>query len=344
MEDKPIRWGVLGCANIALQAVIPAIQHSSNGAVMAIASRSPAKAERAAEQAGIPAAYGGYEALLNDPGVDAVYNPLPNSLHAEWSIKCMQAGKHVLCEKPLAMNRAEVDAIASASREHHKLAMEALMYRFHPQTHRVHEIVTSGLLGEPQLIGSAFTYRLANDDDIRLDAKLGGGVMLDVGSYCVSAARLIAGGEPYSVAASSRIGPNSDVDETFTGLLSFPRGIHAHFGCSLRSPLDQWIQVTGTEGSLRVTMPFVPGTEDCRLVLTIGGQRGAQGEEVTIIEGVDQYQRMVEHFGECIQDGSEPAISLAESRANIGVVTTLMTSAQSGEALAVNAPADATGA
>ena len=334
MGDK-IKWGILSTANIGLRVVVPAIQNSKNGEVVAIASRTLEKSQQAAQETGVPKAYGNYLELLEDPEIEAIYNPLPNSLHAPWTIKAIQHDKHILCEKPLAVTPEEIDAIQAASETNGVLAMEAVMYHFHPQTQRVLEIVSQGLIGVPQLVASAFSYNLPDPNDIRLVANLGGGVMFDVGSYCVSVARTVLGKEPVQVFGQARIGPESDTDEIFAGILTFDEGEQSTFGCSLHGPRDQWYKITGTEACLTVPVPFAPGSDDRKLILRTGWQRGKESEEEIIVPGVNQYQLMVEHFVECIISGEKPYISLPESRSNLVVVDALLRSAREGNPIAL---------
>lgn len=334
MGEK-IKWGILSTANIGLRAVAPAIQNSKNGEVVAIASRTLDKCQQAAQEIGAPKAYGNYLELLEDPEIEAIYNPLPNSFHAPWTIKAIEHDKHVLCEKPLAVTPAEIDAIQAAAETNGVLAMEAVMYHFHPQTQRVLEIVRQGQIGVPQLVASAFSYNLPDPSDIRLVANLGGGVMFDVGSYCVSVARTVLGKEPVQVFGQARIGPESDTDEIFAGILTFDEGEQSTFGCNLRGPRDQWYKITGTEACLTVPAPFAPGSDDRKLILQTGWQRGKESEEEIIVPGVDQYQLMVEHFAECTISGEKPSISIAESRSNLVVVDALLRSAREGNPITI---------
>ena len=323
-----ISWGILSCADIGLRAVVPALRKSSNAQIVAIASRDLARAQKAAAEHEIPRAYGNYLDLLTDPGVEAVYIPLPNSEHLAWTIRAIEHGKHVLIEKPLAMSPREVDAIAQSAADHQVIAMEALMYRFHPQTQRVLEIVGSGVLGAVQLVSAAFTYHVPNPNDIRLKWALGGGCLLDVGTYCVSVARMAMGSEPTEAVGRARIGPQSDVDEVFAGLLRFSEGRQATFGCTLHGPREQWYKISCTEATLTVTVPFAPGTDDRELIIRCGWQRGKEVEERIRIPGVDQYQLMVEHFSDCVSTGHSPLIPLSESRNNVAVVDALMQNAR----------------
>ena len=324
-----ISWGILSCADIGLRAVVPALRKSTNGQIVAIASRNLARAQQAAAAHDIPRAYGNYDDLLNDSEVQAIYIPLPNSEHRAWTLRAIEHGKHVLIEKPLAMTPGEVDEIAQAAANKHVLAMEALMYRFHPQTERVLEIIRSGKLGAVQLVSAAFTYHVPNPDDIRLKRALGGGCLLDVGTYCVSVARMAMQGEPTEIVGRARIGPQSDVDEVFAGLLRFSGGRQATFGSTLHGPRDQWYKISGADATLTVTVPFAPGMDDRELMVRRGWQRGKEIEERIVVPGVDQYQLMVEHFSDCISSGRIPAISLSETRHNVDVVDRLMQDARS---------------
>jgi len=324
---RKIKWGIISCANIGTRAVIPAIQHSRNAQVIAIASRDPARARQVAAQQDIPNAFGDYAAILADPDIEAVYIPLPTSLHTGWAIRAAKHHKHILVEKPMALNVGEMDEIAAAATKNGVLAMEALMYKLHPQTERVAEIIRSGTLGAVQLVSSAFTYHVPNPKDIRLSRALGGGCLLDVGTYCVSVARMAMHAEPVEAIGRARIGPDSDVDEVFAGMLRFSEGRLATFGCALHGPREQWYKITGSEGTLTVTVPFAPGTDDRELIIRRGWQRGQETEERIRVAGVDQYQLMIEQFSDCVMMGSSPAISLAETRANIAVVSALIQSA-----------------
>jgi D-xylose 1-dehydrogenase (NADP+, D-xylono-1,5-lactone-forming) len=322
-----LRWGVLGCADIATRAMIPALQEARNAKVTVIASRSLERASSAAERFGIGRSVGSYEALVESPDVDAVYVPLPTSLHAEWTIAAARAGKHVLCEKPLATAVEDVDRVIAAAAEHDVVVMEALMYRLHPQTHRVEDLVRSGHLGSIQLVTASFTYGLSDERDIRLTRALGGGVLFDVGTYCVSTARQSAGAEPYLVQGFARFGPGSDVDEVFTGLLRFPTECVATFGCALRAQRDQWYRITGSEATLVVPVPFAPGIDDRELIVMRGVMRGKESREHITVPGVDQYRLLVEHFADVVLAGVRPQIGLRETRANVAVLEALMASA-----------------
>lgn len=321
----PLRWGILSTARIGIKAVIPAIQQSSNGIVVAMASRDARAAQDVANALNIPRAFGSYDEMLASPEVDAVYNPLPNSMHKEWTIRAAQYGKHVLCEKPFALNAAEVDAMIAAARRHRVLLMEAFMYRFHPQYARVHALIAEGAIGRVQVIRSAFCFRLEDLKNIRLRADLGGGSLMDVGCYCVNMSRLIAGAEPVEAQAHAVIGEKSRVDETFAGTLHFPNDVVAVFTSSFRTDYREWLEVAGTEGRLELPRPIKPGT-------------GAGGGEIILHRGdksetfttptANHYQLMVEHFADAVRHGKELRYPPEEGRANMHVIDALYESAR----------------
>jgi predicted dehydrogenase len=325
---SPLRWGILSTANIGRVAVIPALEAADDAEVVAVASRDLDRARRFATENGIPTAYGSYEALLADPGIDAVYIPLPNRLHAEWAIRAAEAGKHVLCEKPLAMNATECDAMSRAAEDQGVVLMEAFMYRFHPRTSAVLELLSQGAVGDLRTIRAAFTFRLRSQDNIRLSAELGGGALMDVGCYCVNAARTLVGSEPVEVQASARWtggAPGQGVDDELTGVLHFPADVKAHFDCALTQERREFYEVQGTTGYLRVESAFLPGTED----VSITEHHGSEVEEHTV-GGDDEYRLMVEHFMDCVRTGSPPRWSASEAAANMRAIEALYRSARKG--------------
>lgn len=327
MNDERIRWGVISTANIGRAAVNPAIQASSNGELLAVASRTGERATTFAAEHEISRAYASYEALLEDEDVDAVYIPLPNSMHREWTIRAAEAGKHVLCEKPLALDAAECEEMAAAARDAGVKLMEAFMYRFHPRTERVVEMLRSGQVGRVQAIRSAFTFRLRSTDDIRLDADLGGGALMDVGCYCVNVSRTLTGEEPESVQAVARWSER-EVDDFLVGMLRFPSGVVAHFDCALTLERSEAYEVAGTDGSLRVEAAFLPGTDDVEIVEA----RGREGTVRHTVGGADEYRLMVEHFADCVLQDREPRYPPAEAAANMRTIEALFRSARAGGA------------
>ncbi len=322
MTDTTLRWGILSTANIGRAAVIPAIQASRNGRVMAVASRDAARAAAFAAQAGIPTSLGSYDALLADPAIDAVYIPLPNSLHHSWTIRAAEHGKHVLCEKPLALTPDECLEMEAAARANGVQLMEAFMYRFHPRTTRVVELVRAGAIGQLKAIRSTFTFRLTRPDNIRLRPELGGGALMDVGCYCVNVSRTIAGTEPTHVQAWAEWTP-SGVDGRLVGTLFFPDNVTAQFDCALNLERREWFEAAGTDETLRVTAAFLPGTGPVPIERHRG--RNLTNEP---IPGADEYQTMVEHFADAALSGAPPRYPATEAAANMAVITALYRSAR----------------
>jgi predicted dehydrogenase len=315
---------VLGVAGIAVRAVIPAIQRARNARLVAIASRASGRAEDAAGRLGIPRAHGAYEALLADPEVDAVYIPLPNSLHREWTIRCAEAGKHVLCEKPLALTAAEAEEMAAACRQHGVVLMEAFMYRFHPRTERVAQLAADGTLGDVRLVRAAFTFAAREPArNIRFRPDLGGGALYDVGCYTINVSRMILG-EPEEVFAAGRVGEYG-VDDQVGAVLRFAGNRLALVDCGLVLPRREEYEIVGTAARLTVPDAFLPGTADARIIIT----RGADSTAETIA-GIDQYQRMVERFGDAAEAGGPAPLTPADAAGTLTVLEALLASVRSG--------------
>ena len=323
---ETVRWGVMSTANIGRAAINPAIQASSNGELVAVASRDATKAHDFAEAHGIPEHRGNYDALLESADIDAVYIPLPNSLHREWTVRAAEAGKHVLCEKPLALSAAECDEMAAAAKANGVKLMEAFMYRFHPRTERLLQMVRDGAVGEPKMIRSCFSFLLRDRDNIRLDPELGGGSLMDVGCYCVNVSRTLAGCEPVRVQARAEWGPTG-VDERMLATLEFPDGLLAQFDCALSLERCEWYEIAGTEGFLRAPAAYLPGRGDVEIL----EQRGRH-EAVHQLPGADEYRLMVEHFADCILHDRPPRYSADEAARNMRVIGALYRSARSGQA------------
>jgi xylose dehydrogenase (NAD/NADP) len=323
MANRKLRVGVLGTANIGRGATIPALQHSYNNIVLAVASRDEEKARVFAEKQNIPRAYGSYAALLAEEDIEAVYIPLPNSLHREWTIKAAEAGKHILCEKPLALNAAECAEMDEAARQNGVRLMEAFMYRFHPQTEKVLKLIESGVIGEPKLIYSVFTFLLTNPANIRLRPDLGGGSLMDVGCYCVNVSRTVANAEPVEVQAYANWG-KSGVDEEMAGTLRFANGLLAQFSCGLTLERRELYQVAGREGHIDVPAAFLPGVKDT----TVYEHHGRQGFKPHTQSGVDEYQLMVEHFADCVLNDRPFRYPPSEAAANMRVIEALYRSAR----------------
>ena len=312
----------MGTARIN-RSLIPPLRQSSRNHLAAVASRTPERARAYAEQWAIPRAFGSYDAMLADASIDVVYISLPNALHAGWTIRAVEAGKHVLCEKPLAITVDEVDAIAAAAAANGRVVSEAFMYRHHPQTAMVERLVRDGAIGELRVIRGVFTFVNRRDDDARWDPALGGGSLWDVGCYPVSYARVVTGSEPVRVQGWSRLTAGG-VDETFAGLLEFPGGVVATFDSSFRSPFHTQVDVAGTRGRIRVATPFKPGQESAIEVID------ADGSRTVAVDGQELYSGEVEDLASAILDGTPPRVTLADSRANVAALVALHESARLG--------------
>lgn len=327
MSSRVLRWGLLGTARIN-RSIIPPLRTSIRNRLVAVASRSRERAERYASEWGIDRVLGSYEALLSDPGVDVVYIPLPNALHAPWTIRAVEAGKHVLCEKPLATTVADVVAIEEAARRHDRVVAEAFMYRHHPLTTAVVEAVASGAIGELRLIRGSFTFRHEREPDVRWDPALGGGSLWDVGCYPVGYARLVSGAEPADVIGWQHATP-AGVDEAFVGLLRFPGRLHAMIDCSFRTPFRTRMELVGTEGTIVVPTPFKPGADSSYDVITEQGTRSvACGSQ-------ELYAGEIDDLASAVLDGTSTRVTLADSRANVATLAALHESARSGRPVAL---------
>jgi predicted dehydrogenase len=315
MTTHTMRWGVLGVAKIATGTVIPAIQQSADNEVVAIASRSAEKAASAATRLGIARAHASYEELLADPEVDIVYNPLPNHLHAEWSIRALEAGKHVLCEKPLALGVAEAETmVAAAARTGGKL-MEAFMYRFHPQWDLVRSLIAKGSIGTVRVVNSWFTYEKQPEDNVRNVPEWGGGVLMDIGCYCISAARFVFGAEPTEVAGIIRRDPEHGIDIATAGILRFPEGESVFF-CGGDHAHDQRVHIIGTTGTITVDYPFNPDGRQTTLVR----MTGADGENVITAPAANSYTIEAERFADAVRHDTPVPTPLDDALANLRVI------------------------
>ena len=295
---------------------------------MAVASREEVRAREFAEKWEIPGHYGSYDALLDDASLDAVYIPLPNSMHREWTIRAAEKGKHILCEKPLALSAAECQEMEAAAEANEVKLMEAFMYRFHPRTERVVEMVRAGVVGDLKLITSAFTFRLKNSDNVRLRPEMGGGSLMDVGCYCVNVSRTIAGAEPAEVQAVAHQGP-SGVDEQMVGTLRWKDGLLAQFDCALNMGRRESCLVAGTDAYLTVPSAFLPGTDD----VVIEEHGGRDGTTEHTVAGDDEYRLMVEHFADCVLNDRPLRYTAEEAARNMSVIAALYESARRGGAV-----------
>jgi xylose dehydrogenase (NAD/NADP) len=319
----PIRWGILGVAAIN-DRLLPAFPRAGNADLRAIASRSAAKARTAADAAGIAVAHGSYDALLDDPSIDAVYIPLPNTMHAEWTRKAAERGKHVLCEKPLTPSAAEAAELVAFCRAKGVRLMDGFMWPHHPRTARLRRLLDSGELGRLRHVGGAFTFRLEplSTDNIRLQPAMGGGSLLDVGCYPVYGIRWAFGAEPVSVYATATM--QHGVDVALSGVLTFADGRTGSFDCGFTAPLRQWLEIVGSEGTVRVPEMWVPGD---RAKFEVSDSEG-DPKALVAVEGEDQIAHMIRRFGEAVREGREPSPSPDEAVKTLRVLDALARSAR----------------
>jgi xylose dehydrogenase (NAD/NADP) len=328
MPTKILNWGLLSTANIN-RALIPPIKDSERNELVGVASRDLDRARAYAKKWDIPRAYGSYQALLADPEIDVVYISLPNSLHTEWTIQSAQSGKHVLCEKPLAMSTKEVDAIRAAVERSGVVVAEAFMYRHHPQTQQVKLLVDEGQIGRLQLIRGSFTFQIENEGDIRLVSKLGGGSIWDVGCYPISYANFLVGERPESVFGWQTCNQDG-VDLQFVGQIRYPNGVMAQFDSSFQTPERTQMEIVGNQGSLLIPNPFKPGWSNL-IHLTSDGET----KEISV-PGEELYSGEVEDMADAILFGRKPRISLDDSRGNVATIQALLESASVGKPVHLN--------
>ena len=325
-----VNWGVLGVAKIATEKVIPAMQRGEVSRVHAIASRDLKRAEAAAKALGIPRAYGSYEDLIADPDIHAIYNPLPNELHVPWTERALAAGKHVLCEKPIALDANEAARLIAARDRSRKLVAEAFMVRFHPQWRRAREIARSGAIGEVGAIQTLFTYRLLDPDNIR-NKPPGGGGLFDIGCYAILTARYIFGAEPVRVAAALDIDPNFGSDRLASAVLEFPGGRHLTFSAGTQLAGHQRVTIAGTAGRVEVLIPFnAPIDRPTRIVVDSGADligTGARSEEFPIC---DQYTLQGDAFSRAVLGEGPLEFGIEDAIANMAVIDACFRAAKSG--------------
>ena len=318
-----VRWGILSTAHINRK-VIPGAHASEKVDLIAVASRELRRAEQYAREWGIDRAYGSYEALLADADVEAVYISLPNTLHCEWSIRAVEAGKHVLCEKPMSRHVGDVESTFGAAERNQRLLMEAFMYRHHPQTKRLRELVDEGAIGELRLIRSCFSYSLYDEENIRLQADVEGGSLMDVGCYCVSGSRFLAG-EPEQVSGQQFIGP-SGTDWVFTGAMRFPGHVLALFDCGTSLPERDEFEAIGKEGSLFVDDPW--HCDDPVIEL----RRDGRVERIEV-EPADPYRLELENLSDAIRGDATPLLGREDAVGQVRVIDALFRSAARGAAV-----------
>jgi predicted dehydrogenase len=327
---KTVRWGLLSTANINRQ-LIPAIRASRRGKLAAVASRDLHKAQAYAREWKIPHAFGGYEQMLESGEIDAVYIGLPNHLHAEWSLRAMQAGLHVLCEKPFAIHLEDVEAMIATSRQTGRVLAEAFMYRHHPQTKIVGEFVHSGRLGQVSAIQGAFTFAMGSRDNVRLAPEMGGGALWDIGVYPMSYAQFIYGGPPLEVFGMQSLG-DTGVDENFAGQMRYPGGGFAQFTCSFQRPYHTFIEICGSEGRLYLNRPF-NNIDDGTSLVTFYPKHG-QPQNLRIPEQ-ELYLGEVEDMHAAILDGAPSYLTLQETRDHVRTVLALYESARTASVISL---------
>lgn len=322
---KKIRWGVMSTARIGTETVIPAMQLGEYSRVTVIASRQLEKAQTQARKLGIKKAYGSYEELLADPDIDAVYIPLPNHLHVPWAIKALNAGKHILCEKPIGLSTAEAQKLLDAARKFPRLkVMEAFMYRNHPQWKWAKKKVSEGKIGEVRTIQSFFSYYNTDPDNIRNKADIGGGGLMDIGCYCISLSRFIFGAEPWRVCGIMEEDPNMKVDRLTSGILEFSKGTST-FTCATQLVPYQRVNIFGTKGRIEIDIPFnAPSDRPCKIWYGDGNRI----EEV-VMDVCNQYTIQGDLFSRAVLEDREVPVPLEDAVANMQVIEALISSARS---------------
>jgi predicted dehydrogenase len=330
MTQQKVKWGVLGAASIALRKVIPAMQKGEWSAVAAIASRDLNKAKDAAGKLGIEKAYGSYEELLADPEIEAIYNPLPNYLHVPWSIKAAEAGKHVLCEKPLSLTVAEARTLLAVRERCGVKIGEAFMVKTHPQWLRTRELIRKGVIGELRAIAGVFSYFNRDPKNVRNVAEWGGGGMLDIGCYPITTSRFIFGEEPVSVLALIERDPDFKTDRLASAILEFPSG-QAVFTCSTQLVHYQRMQFLGTTGRIEIEIPFnAPNDRPTRIFIDDGRDIFGGGIRIETIPVCDQYTVQGDAFSRAIREGGEVPAPLEDAIANMAVIEAVFRAGESG--------------
>ena len=325
-----IRWGLLSTANINRR-VIPAIRESERGELVAVASRSQAPAQAYADEWDIAQAFGSYEAMLAADSVDAVYIGVPNHLHAEWWIKAIHRGRHVLCEKPFALSLAEVDEMTAVSHQTNRVLTEAFMYRHHPQTKLVGEMVRNGRLGRVTVFRGVFNFAFNTRDNIRLVPEMGGGCLWDVGVYPLSFAQYVMGGPPQQVFGTQWLG-ESGVDEVFSGQMVYANGAMAQISSSFCTPFHTQVEIIGTEGRLVLNRPFTGHNDGDRKLMFY--PKAGEPEEIAVPE-VELYLGEVEDLHTAVLDGQPQYLTLEETRNHVKTVLALYESARSGQVVSL---------
>jgi predicted dehydrogenase len=325
--SAPVRWGILGAANIAIHKVVPAMLASRRSKVVAIASRNAAKAHDAAQALSIPRAYGSYEELIADPEIEAIYNPLPNHLHVPWSIRAAEAGKHVLCEKPIALTANEARELRDARDRTGVLIAEAFMVRTHPQWLAVRELIADGRVGDLKLIVGHFSYYRRDPNDVRSRAEWGGGALLDIGCYPITLSRWLFGTEPEAVIGQIERDPDLKIDRLVSVLLRFPNG-QASFTCAGQLVPYQRMNIFGTKARIDVEIPFnAPPDRPTRIYVDDGSRFAGDSAEPIEFPAVDQYSLQADRFADAVRGVGEVPVSLEDAIANMAVIDAVFRSA-----------------
>ncbi|WP_108459268.1 Gfo/Idh/MocA family protein [Devosia naphthalenivorans] len=326
---KKIRWGILSTANIGMEKVTPAIMRSAHSEVMAIASRDLGKAQAAAGKLGIPKAYGSYEELFADPEIDAIYNPLPNHLHVPMTVAAAKAGKHVLCEKPIALSAAEAEQLRECPPD--RIVLEAFMIRFHPQWLRAREIIRSGELGEIRAINAVFTYFNADAGNVRNQADIGGGGIMDIGCYPITAARFLFESEPSRVVALVERDPDFKTDRLASVLADFGGGRQLNFICSTQTTGEQSLQVLGSKAKLEITIPFnAPPNERTAITIDTGAPFDGSLARREILPACDQYTEQAEAFALAVLGQQPLPWGIEDAIASMKVIDAIFESEKTG--------------
>ena len=329
---KPVRWGILSTALIGTQRVIPGMRKSTLLEVAAIASRNLAAAEAAAASLGIPKAHGSYEALLADPDIEAIYNPLPNHLHVPWTLAAARAGKHVLCEKPMAIHAAELEVLRPYASQVH--IREAFMVRFHPQWVETRELVRQGAIGELQFMQVPFSYFNKDPANIRNMADIGGGALYDIGCYAIVAGRWFFEGEPQRVSATVDRDPVFKTDRCTSGWLAFGGGRQLAFTVSTQAARYQRIELVGTKGRIEIEIPFnAPQDAPCRYIVDDASALDGSGARSVTLPVADQYQLQAESFSRAVRAERPDAAGLDDAVTNVRIIEALFASAATGQAV-----------
>jgi predicted dehydrogenase len=327
---RKVSWGVLGVSKMAVDRTIPAMQQCAISSIDAVASRDAARAAACAKQLGIARSYGSYEALLADPAIEAVYNPLPNHMHVDWTLKALEAGKHVLCEKPLGMTAQDAARLVDGQKKSGRLVMEAFMVRTHPQWLKVREIIASGRIGAVRAVSGVVTYNNPDPANIRNILDVGGGGIMDIGCYMIYFARFTFAAEPTRAVSLIDRDPAMKTDRIASVVLQFPQG-QANFVCSTQLARAQRFQILGTKGHLTVEIPInTPNDRPIRLIVDDGRDVLGTGAETIEIPTCNQYTVQGDAFSACVRNGTAPPVTLADSLANMRAIDAVFRSEKSG--------------